>query len=68
MLIIYTYGLETGTYVIFTGIMCKVSRCNSTKLEAILPPFLSTPHIRFAQSQTTQSLTNLYKKYEHVQY
>ena len=31
----YTYVLETGTRVIFTGIMCKVSRMNSTKLEAI---------------------------------
>ena len=31
----YTHVLETGTRVIFTGIMCKVSRCNSTKLEAI---------------------------------
>ena len=29
------YVLETGTRVIFIGIMCKVSRCNSTKLEAI---------------------------------
>ena len=28
------YVLETGTCVIFTGIMCKVSTCNSTKLEA----------------------------------
>ena len=27
--------VETRTHVIFAGIMCKVSRCNSTKLEAI---------------------------------
>ena len=27
--------VETGAHVIFTGIMCKVSKCNSTKLEAI---------------------------------
>ena len=27
--------VETETHVIFTGIMCKVSICNSTKLEAI---------------------------------
>ena len=35
VLIIYTYVLEIGTRVIFTRIMCKVSRCNSKKLEAI---------------------------------
>ena len=29
------YVLETGTRVLVTSIMCKVSRCNSTKLEAI---------------------------------
>ena len=28
VLIMYTYVLETGTRVIFTGIMCKLSRCN----------------------------------------
>ena len=35
MLLIYTYVLETGTGVIFTGIMCKVNRYDSIKLEAI---------------------------------
>ena len=35
VLIIYTYVLETGTWFIFIDIMCKLSRCNSTKLEAI---------------------------------
>ena len=29
------YVLETGTRVLVTSIMCKVSRCNSTELEAI---------------------------------
>ena len=29
------YVPETGTRVLFTSIMCKVSRWNSTKLEAI---------------------------------
>ena len=29
------YVLETGTRVLVTSIMCKVSRCNLTKLEAI---------------------------------
>ena len=32
----------------------------------VLPPFLFTPHIRFGQSQTTQSLTKFILKY--IQY
>ena len=31
----YQYVPKTGRHVIFKGIVCKLSRCNLTKLEAI---------------------------------
>jgi len=31
----FLYVPKTGRHVIFKGIMCKLSRCNLTKLEAI---------------------------------